>query len=92
MSRSYRKYMGLPHGTMKVDNHTHIVNPAEKGRRALRAKLKDKYHEFAPIGKKCHKNNCYDGMLLDEKVVMRLVAGRPQGTNPLRVVHKLKGK
>ena len=90
MSRSIRRYKGLSH----TQSGMHHQKKAKRdSSRILRARLSADFESFAPLGRKCHKSNCYDGAWITDSENAKLIASTKSiGYDWRRVVHKLTSK
>ena len=88
MSRSFRRYNGLRH-TASDTKSGRKAKRDEHG--AMRARLKANIDEAIPLGKKCHRANRYDGLLMTSGEFAAGVASRrSEGYSPQRIAHHLK--
>lgn len=88
MSRSYRKYSGLNH----TQSDTKQGKALKRQRlRETRRKLKLDAEGYAPLGRKCHKNNFYDKCVING-AEEEWLQYRSEGYKIERLSHKLRGK
>ena len=83
MSRSYRKYAGLDHSWCAEKRINH---------KKLRARAKDEGADASPDLRRCHKSNCYDGMMNNDDAAKYWAARRSQDYDWRRVQHQWRGK
>ena len=88
MSRSFRRYSGLRH-TASDTKSGRKAKRNEHG--AMRARLKANFDEAVPLGRKCNRANCYDGVSMSSGEFATNEANRrSEGYNPQRISHHLK--
>ena len=85
MSRSIRKYKGLRHNWYNGKDR-------QIRHQAVRAYIKEHGEDAAPVARKCHKSNHYDGWISNEDDAKDIASRRSEGYSHKRVIHRLFGK